>query len=59
MPINWYLQAKLCLTTTDWYGMTQNFVATFLFEIQYPTVDQELHIVRQRVFEEAPTHPVE
>jgi hypothetical protein len=31
-PINWYLQAELCLTTSDWYGMTQNFVATFLFE---------------------------
>jgi hypothetical protein len=21
-PINWYLQAKLCLTTSYWYGMT-------------------------------------
>jgi hypothetical protein len=26
----------------DWEGMTQNFVTTFLFEIQYPTVDKEL-----------------
>jgi hypothetical protein len=25
-PINWYLQAELCLITTDWEGMTQNFV---------------------------------
>jgi hypothetical protein len=37
--------------------MTQNFITTFLFEIQYPTVDQDLQIVRQKVFEEAPNLP--
>jgi hypothetical protein len=58
-PINWYLQAELCLVTTDWYGMTQNFIATFLFESQYPTVDQALQIVRQKVFEEAPNPPLD
>jgi hypothetical protein len=58
-PINWYLQAELCLVTTDWEGMTQNFVTTFLFEIQYPTVDQALQIIRQKVFEEAPSLPLE
>jgi hypothetical protein len=30
------------LITTDWEGMTQNFVTTFLFESQYPSVDQAL-----------------
>jgi hypothetical protein len=40
-------------------SMTQNFVTTFLFEIQYPTVDQALHIVRQKVFEEARSLPLE
>jgi hypothetical protein len=54
MPINWYLQAELCLTTADWHGMTQNFVATFLFESQHPTVDQALQVVRHKFFEEAP-----
>jgi hypothetical protein len=39
--------------------MTQNFATTFLFESQYPTVDKALHIVGQRVFEEAPSLPVE
>jgi hypothetical protein len=58
-PINWYLQAKLHLNTANWYDMTQKFVAKFLFESQYPTVDQDLHIVRQIFFEEAPTLPVE
>jgi hypothetical protein len=58
-PINWYLQAELCLTTADWQGITQNFVATFLFEIHHPLVDQDLHVLRQRVFEEAPSLPVE
>jgi hypothetical protein len=57
MPINWYLQEELCLITTNWYGMTQNFIATFLFESQYPTVDQALQIMRQKVFEEAPNLP--
>jgi hypothetical protein len=37
--------------------MTQNFIATFLFESQYPTVDQALQIVRQKVFEEVPNLP--
>jgi hypothetical protein len=43
-PINWYLQAELCLITANWEGMTQNFVTTFLFESQYPTVDQALQL---------------
>jgi hypothetical protein len=45
-PINWYLQAELCLIIADWEGMTQNFVTTFLFESQYSTVDQALQVVR-------------
>jgi hypothetical protein len=56
--INFYLQAELCLTTSDWYGMNQKFVATFLFETQYPTVDQDLELVIQKVFEEAPNLPL-
>jgi hypothetical protein len=59
MPINWYLQAELCLVTTDWYGMTHNFIDMFLFEIQYPIVDQSLQIIRQKVFEEASNPPLE
>jgi hypothetical protein len=58
-PINWYLQEELCLTTANWKGMTQNFVATFLFECQHPLLDQALQVVRQKVFEEAPSFPVE
>jgi hypothetical protein len=58
-PINWYLQSELCLATTYWYDMTQNFIATFLFEIKYPTVDQALQITRQKVFEEVSNPPFE
>jgi hypothetical protein len=58
-PINWYLQAELRLITTDWEGMNQNFVTTFLFESQYLSVDQALKIVRRRVFEEASSLPLE
>jgi hypothetical protein len=39
--------------------MTQNFVTAFVFEIQYPTVDQSLQGVREKVFEEAPSLPLE
>jgi hypothetical protein len=46
MPINWYLQVELCLITMDWKGMTQIFLTTFLFESQFPSVDQALQIVR-------------
>lgn len=58
MPINWYLQAELRLLTTDWAGMTQNFVTTFLFESEHPTVDQALQIIRQKVFEGVTTPPM-
>jgi hypothetical protein len=57
--INWYLEAELRLTTTNWQGMTQKFIATFLFEIQYPVVDPDLHVIRKKVFEEAPSLPAE
>jgi hypothetical protein len=56
-PINWYMHAELHHITTDWYGMTQNFISTFLFEIQYPTIDQDLQTIRKKVFEEAPNLP--
>jgi hypothetical protein len=59
MPINWYIQEELHLVMTDWYGMTHNFIATFLFESQYPTIDQDLQILRQKVFEEAPNLPLD
>jgi hypothetical protein len=39
--------------------MTQNFVTTFLFESQYPSVDQALYIVRQKLFKEASSLPLE
>jgi hypothetical protein len=39
--------------------MTQKFVTTFLFDFQYPTVDQALQVVTQKVFEEAPSLPLE
>jgi hypothetical protein len=58
-PIKWYLQAELCLITADWEGMTQNFVTTFLFKIQYPSIDQALQIVRHKVFEEASSLPLQ
>jgi hypothetical protein len=45
-PINRYVQAELCLITADWEGMLHNFVTTFLFESEFPSVDQELNIVR-------------
>jgi hypothetical protein len=58
-PMNWYLQVKLCLITMDWEGMTQNFETTFLFESQFPSVDQPLQIVKNKLFEEAPSLPIE
>jgi hypothetical protein len=58
-PINWYLQVELRLITTNWEGMTHNFVTIFLFESQYPSIDQALHIVKHKVFEEASSLPLE
>jgi hypothetical protein len=58
-PINWYLQVELRLTTSDWYGMTQNFITTFFFESHHPTVDQALQVIKHKFFEEVPNLPVE
>jgi hypothetical protein len=57
-PINWYLQAKMCLTTAYWHSMTQNFIATFLVESHHPTIDQALQVIRHKFFEEAPNLPI-
>jgi hypothetical protein len=58
-PINWYLHAELHLINTYWEGMTHNFVTTILFKSQYPSVDQALQIVREKVFKEASNLPLE
>jgi hypothetical protein len=39
--------------------MTQKFIATFLFESQYPIVDHGLLVVRHKFFEEAPNLPLD
>jgi hypothetical protein len=39
--------------------MIQNFVTTFSFESEYPSVDQALHIMRQKVFEATSSLPME
>jgi hypothetical protein len=49
----------MCLATTDWYGMAHKFIATFLFESQYPKIDQGLQIVRHKAFKEVPNLPLE
>jgi hypothetical protein len=58
-PIKWYLQAELHLITSEWEGMIQNFITTFLFESKFPSVDQSLQIVRQKVFKEASGIPLD
>jgi hypothetical protein len=39
--------------------MLWNFVTTFLFESEFPSVDQALNIVRQKVFKESSSLPLE
>jgi hypothetical protein len=39
--------------------MLQNFVTTFLFESEFPLVDQGLNIVRQKIFKESSSLPME
>jgi hypothetical protein len=58
-PINWYLKAELCLVTSKWEGMIHNFIITFLFDSEFPSVDQALQMMRHKVFEEAFGLPLE
>jgi hypothetical protein len=39
--------------------MNQNFITTFLFDSEFPFVDQALHMVKHKVFEEASSLPLE
>jgi hypothetical protein len=39
--------------------MLQNFVTTFLFESEFPSVDQALNIVRHKLFKESSSLPLE
>jgi hypothetical protein len=45
-PINWYLQAEMRFITLEWEGMIHNFITTFLFESEFPSVDRALQMVR-------------
>jgi hypothetical protein len=47
------------LVTSEWEGMIENFVTIFLFDCEFPSVDQALQMVRQKVFEEAYGLPLE
>jgi hypothetical protein len=39
--------------------MIQNFITTFLFDNEFPSLDQALQMMRQKVFEEASGLPLE
>jgi hypothetical protein len=39
--------------------MIQKFVTTFFFESEYPSINQALQIVRQKVFEATSSLPME
>ena len=38
--------------TTTWSLMIDNFLLTFAFESEYPSVDQALQVIKSKIFED-------
>ena len=57
VPRNWYIETELRRGTITWPVMTDNFLLTFSFEFEYPSIDQALKIIKTKIFEDC-TLPV-
>jgi hypothetical protein len=50
IPWNWYMDPKMCIGTTKWTGLQQNFVVTFSFEHENPKIDSALKLIHGVIF---------
>ena len=52
VPRNWYTETELRKGTTTWPLMIDSFLLTFAFESEYPGVDQDLQVIKSKIFED-------
>ena len=52
IPRNWYTETELRKGTTTWPLMIDNFLLTFAFESEYPSVYQALQVIKSKIFED-------
>lgn len=50
VPKNWYVKLELRRGTEDWGDMMKEFICTFNFEAETPTVDNALQVVMRRIW---------
>lgn len=52
IPKNWYVKMEVRRDTEVWGEMIKQFVCTFSFEAESPTVDNALQVVMRRIWSE-------
>ena len=50
VPRNWYNEKELHKGTMTWPIMIDNFLLTFTFECEYPSIDQALESINTKIF---------
>ena len=57
VPRNWYTNTELRRGTITWPVVIDSFLLTFTFEYEYPSIDQALDIIKNKIFDDC-TLPV-
>jgi len=52
VPRNWYIELELRQGTRTWGEMVKDFIGTFSFEDDNPTIDSALQVVKERIWDE-------
>lgn len=52
VPRNWYIELELRGGTRTWGEMLKDFIGTFIFEDNNPTIDSALQVVKERNWDE-------
>jgi urate oxidase len=54
IPTNWYVDQELRRGTVEWTTLQQNFIVTFSFEHDNPSMDSTLKQIRAVIFIKEP-----
>jgi hypothetical protein len=54
VPKNWYVDQKLRRSTTEWTKLQHNFIVTFSFEHENPSINSSLKQIRGVIFIDEP-----
>ena len=54
IPKNWYTETEVRKGSENWSLMIDGFNLTFEFDSEYPEIDDDLEVIRMKIFEDGP-----